>query len=714
MAADIYIAKSNFTSGQWSPDLAGRIDLPQFNNAVKRMFNFLSVPHGGAKTRPGTVFVARAKYNDRTTRLIPFEFNVEQAYVLEFGDGYIRFFANNARVEGESRTITNATDQGQVRITSASHGFSNGDFVAIRNVIGTYEANDDWEIANVTTDTFDLLTSDYEHVYDSGGTARKIIEIASPYAEEDLAELKVTQSADVMYIFHRDYPTYKLTRTGATTFTITAVDWEITPFLTENVTATTLDPNGTTVGSSVTLEANTSVFESEDVGRYMRVANGVLKITAVTNGTHVTATIKKTCVDSPTNNWAFGAWCEEEGFPAAGIFYENRLVTGGSSGKPQTIWGSKSGQPENFDMSNTDDEYGWSYDLASKQANVIRWMAADDLLLIGTSGREFKVTGGNDSGITPTNVFARPQSRHGSFDTEPVETTSGVVFLQRAGRKVRALSFDINKDRYVAPDLSILSNRIAINGFISLCYQAEPNEVIWLVRNDGTFASLTLLSEQNIVAWAGHETDGAVQSMAVVSTNSVDQAWMCVIREINEEDKQYIEYLDPEILVDSAVKTTFGNSVSTVTGGLAHLEGVTVEVLGDGARYNQQVVTGAALPDTFDPELTELVVGIPVPTPTLQLFEPHKELQDGSTVGRKIKVVRTILRVDDTLGMSVNDDINPVRSTFDEMDTPVDPETDDLLFTPDLDWGQEVVITQHLPFPAHVLGAYMFVEVGDD
>jgi hypothetical protein len=58
------------------------------------------VPHveGGASKMPGTYFVGPARYYNKKARLVPFHFSSEQAYVLEFGDKYIRVFKDEGQV----------------------------------------------------------------------------------------------------------------------------------------------------------------------------------------------------------------------------------------------------------------------------------------------------------------------------------------------------------------------------------------------------------------------------------------------------------------------------------------------------------------------------------------------------------------------------------------------------------------------------------------
>lgn len=103
------IIQSNFNAGELSPDLAGHIDIDRYQNGAKSMHNTVPQLAGGGKRRGGTRILAIAKYGDRVTRLIPFVFNKSQAYVLELGDGYVRFYTANGQIVSGSTAIELAT-----------------------------------------------------------------------------------------------------------------------------------------------------------------------------------------------------------------------------------------------------------------------------------------------------------------------------------------------------------------------------------------------------------------------------------------------------------------------------------------------------------------------------------------------------------------------------------------------------------------------------
>ena len=281
-----------FTAGEFSPRLHGRTDLAKYGSAAEEIENFIVHPHGGLTRRPGTEYIGEVKDSSAVTRLIPFEFSTTQAYVLEFGNLYMRVYKDGGRVVEGNKTITAITKANPAVVTASSHGYDDDEHVVISSVAGMTQVNDrTFKIANKTTNTFELAgidSRDYS-TYSSGGVANVVYEIATPYTTAQLRALKFAQSADVMYICHPSVSTRKLTRTDHTAWTLTEVDFINGPFLDDNVTATTFSPNARS-GSSVTVTASTDTFVSTDVGRLIKIFNGFLKITSVTNATTAVCT----------------------------------------------------------------------------------------------------------------------------------------------------------------------------------------------------------------------------------------------------------------------------------------------------------------------------------------------------------------------------------------------------------------------------------------
>ena len=214
-----------------------------------------------------------------------------------------------------------------------------------------------YTIANVTTNTFELsgVNSTNYTTYTSGGTAAKVYEITTEYTSSQLSEIQFAQSADVMYLVHPSHEPTKLTRTGHTNWSISDVDFEKGPYLDQNTSSTTLTTSATTVGTGRTLTASADLFASTDVGRLVKVKGGHGKITGFTSATVVTYEIFTAVgTGSATTEWQLGAYSNTTGFPRAVSFFEQRLLYGGSTNFPQTIWASQSGLYDNFDEGDAD------------------------------------------------------------------------------------------------------------------------------------------------------------------------------------------------------------------------------------------------------------------------------------------------------------------------------------------------------------------------
>jgi len=86
-----------FDSGQYSARMDGRVDVEGYRNACKRIENFIVFPQGGAIARSGSKYIANTKA-DGAARLIPFVISTVSAYVVEIGNGYMRFYKNGAQL----------------------------------------------------------------------------------------------------------------------------------------------------------------------------------------------------------------------------------------------------------------------------------------------------------------------------------------------------------------------------------------------------------------------------------------------------------------------------------------------------------------------------------------------------------------------------------------------------------------------------------------
>ena len=94
----IYPAQVSFAAGELAPSLWGREDLAKYAVGLRELTNFTVHPHGGVSNRAGMRFVSEVKDSSRRVRLVSFESSENGCYILEFGNFYIRFYKDGARI----------------------------------------------------------------------------------------------------------------------------------------------------------------------------------------------------------------------------------------------------------------------------------------------------------------------------------------------------------------------------------------------------------------------------------------------------------------------------------------------------------------------------------------------------------------------------------------------------------------------------------------
>ena len=87
--------KTSFAAGEVAPELLGRPDLRAWGNGARRLRNVFIQPTGGLTRRPGLRHVAMLP---GPARLIAFEFNTEQTYLLVLTEGALRVFVEDGQV----------------------------------------------------------------------------------------------------------------------------------------------------------------------------------------------------------------------------------------------------------------------------------------------------------------------------------------------------------------------------------------------------------------------------------------------------------------------------------------------------------------------------------------------------------------------------------------------------------------------------------------
>lgn len=580
-----YWKQSAFSAGEFSPEVSCRDDVDRYAYGVKEMTNFIPSPFGGVRRRAGMRFINEAGNMSQKVRLVPFIYNEDISFILEFGHQYIRVYRNDGLIF-------------------------------------------------------------------NGGSP---VQITTPYSASDIFNLKFTQSADTMYICHKNYPVKTLFRNSDTNWTLSNFQPIEGPFTSDNTTDVTLTPSG--ISGNITINSSSNVFSSGMVGGLLRISqevlgqtvswdtnnhnnshsgtikcngdwtmivgdtwdgslrvqqsndngatwltiatynvwsggsaitdsgntghfcllrlygsaweeggnatltatsfvqDGYVKITGYNSPTQVTGTVQ---VDrnnyiyslggtAATRLWAIGSWNNDYGYPSVSAFYQDRLCFASTKYEPLGFWASCTGDYNRFRVqSEVQDDDAISVQLVSGKANDVLNMVSANALLCFTYGSEWRISSGTSrSSISPTSIDARQQSAEGSNNVTPLIINDRMLFVTRLGDTVRDFAYDYSYDSYKGTDQTLYARHLFKgHKIVDWAYQKSPYEVIWCVRDDGILLSFTYVFDEKVYAWAKHETDGYVESVASIPGDDKDELFLVVRRYINGQTVRYIERLE--------------------------------------------------------------------------------------------------------------------------------------------------------------------------
>lgn len=696
MPGPLYPLQPTFARGEISPRLFSRADIDHWKMSLAECVNFMVLKQGGLRRRSGTEWINQTRDMAKQGRLIPFVFSIRQAYIIEFGDAYLRAYANGGIIENSSTvTIDIATDV----ITWTAHPLADGNEVVFTTTGALptgITAGTVYYASDITTDTFKIATSIGGAAINLTGsqsgthTATAPLEVVTPYEEDEIFEVQYAQSADILYLAHPSHNQRTLTRTTATRFSLSALNPVDGPYLGENTTGTTMTPSGTS--GSVTISASSVAgvndglgFQSSDVGRPISLQYSSkwywAVITAVGSTTSVTALVKGlveadgTVVGAfpgtgATGGWKLGAWSDVTGWPACVAFFQQRLVWGRTDTQPQTLWMSKAGELDNHATTEpAQDDDAITLTILAGEVNAIQWLVEGSDLLIGTSAAA-RTIGVSDTSqpFSATNLVQKRQTTFGSKNIQPVQVGSVAIYPSYYGKSLREFLYSFQQNAYIAPELTILSEHMLRSGIKQMTYAQDHDSVIWCCTGIGELVGLTYERDQQIVACHRHriggflstinapELDadldyGFVESVASIPGTDRHEVWMIVRRTIREgaapggyKNRRYIERINKTfeamdkkdaVFVDSSYQ--YVGSATDVLSGIAWLKGETVSILGDGAVKPDQAVTGSG-GLTFDKEMTTITFGLKYLS-RAKTLPIAQGIGDGTGMGRNKRVI---------------------------------------------------------------------------
>lgn len=601
-----HILKTSMANGEITPLASQRQDLELYKKSVERLFNWFSLKHGGARRRSGTRYRGMTKFTNSAVKLIAYTFSIGQSYVLEFGQLYMRVWVT-------------------------------GGLVA-----------------------------------DGGGILP--YELVTPYAATQVKALQVAPYNDNVFMAHSAVFPQRLTRVLTNDWDIANAEFRDGPYLPVNdIAANTVAVSGAlTTGANITFtwSSGAVALSSVDVGRHVRVAYAGKwswgTITSVTSALIAVVNIKDGQGGTGSSvSWRLGAFYIGN-YPACVSFFEDRLIWSGVPASPRTIYSSYSGLPNTYSPTDKDgvvtDAHGFSLEIG--RSDPILWLKETTRLQLGTASGIRSIGGTSGAALTAKNVTQKLEVKVGATAIVPEQTGQSTVFVGRTNRRLNNMYYDYQVNGLVAPELSILSEHLLKKGITDLAYQETPDSILWAPDMDGKLLAVTIEQSEDVRGFSSHDVSGFVSSVAVMQPEERDELWMAVTRTINGSTAQYIESLEKPYDQDITLPAdaffvdcggSYSGAATNTVSGVTWLAGKTVELLADGARLPNVVVSvGGVITLPNSRTASKLQFGLPIPNKIVTLEAPATSSDsDGASLGRRKKAHSVIAKLLSSQGVRV-------------------------------------------------------------
>lgn len=524
---------NNFTRGQLDHDLNGRFDLPFYFNGFEIIRNFLSNYKGNVKYRPGFEFISKIRDNHEAV-LMEFRFNTEQAYLLEFTEGKLRFYTYDGN--GNFGYVVDTIPANKVPALSSNSqdGFVVSDSRGNSNCYTVFNGDNkapigDWKtywlqlkypdnkiLKEYKIKADSVFTTEYPSAWamqaSADGQAWTTIDSRSGQEFSSGQERSYTVNNDVPYLYYRIKFSAGVTSNG---------NGEM-----QKLTLLTVDENPPIIelDTGITLQQAMKLQKAQNADVMYLTMDGINP-----------KKLKRTSAASFTieNALPTGIDFEELGYPAAVTFYSGRLWYAGFSKKPLSVYGSKTTEYDNFEIpSSPKDEDALKLTLADI-TDPIEWLVGgkQNLCAGNPEGISMINGGGYDVPITATEVNADLANREGASSATPALKDSQIFYISNDKRKVYMLDYDLMTEKYISTDLNWLAQDVTRARMKAIYAKRDDNNMLYTLLENGQLLGLLYNSRENINGWFPTETAGTVKSMATVTRpDGKDDLFICVER----------------------------------------------------------------------------------------------------------------------------------------------------------------------------------------
>ena len=543
-----FYLQNNFSHGELDPRLFAGTNLTYYYKSLKKARNVYVRPQGGIKRRHGTKYLQTVTADAGEYKMSSFIFNSDTRFVLIFQPLEI----------------------------------------VIYQILADGDLSNDFTVVTV-------------------------------YTADQVPDLQFAQNGNLMIIVHPDVAPQQLIWDDASqSWNIDATTpGELYPVpiknppvydFAKNYYSSTFTISPVTIGKSATLTCSTAVFLDPEyvdgvfisLGAGQTEPIGFARIKSITSPTVALVDIifpfdTSLTTATPGIDCFLGvpAISVTHGWPGSVAFYEDRLCLAATDELPQTLYLSKIGSFNDFSQGDSSDDDAIISTLSTSDFNKIKYLISDKTLQIFCSESTFSSVQTFDEPLTPSSASFRKQVAYGISDTKPLLIDNSTYFVREGGKAVMGFIFNPDSNSYAGDNASIFSSNLIgnpIGGAVLKGDDSEDADYMFLINEDGTLLTFQILSGQDISAWTISVTGPDHVTLDVITpthskfkdmVNVQNKIYTIVERIIEAVPVRMLELLSFDYFTDSSVFSIHPHDTNVV-GGLSHLNGEKVRVVGDG------------------------------------------------------------------------------------------------------------------------------------
>lgn len=586
---------TNFSFGELSRTLSGRVDLAQYYSGCSHLKNFDIIPTGGIKRRVGFERLSRLSGE---CRIIPFILDKDNSFILEFVPGKILIWKNGRKLldaEGNQVEIqTEYQNMAEINEIQYAQNYDTLVFAQRKHKPFMLRYNFMFESFSGNEMNFDLwadvnLDDDYDYILIADEKGLPDYDPKHPYCvyngklykynEEEKEWQNNDDDPEVDEKLFDDVNKYP----GCVTFNSGRLWFASTIESRQKVWASAApDTEGTRYNQFTTYQKFITVNKAvKDADLHIFTAD--IKIsdidteentTTLTNVTQnlledglLTSNLTEYYISNdnyiePGTKLVSFAWNQttKRGTLVINRAVNKDLLTKDVNGTVCTcqLWKTRTSTSDDYEFmvvshNQTTSDCSFNFELASEQNDAVKFLGANKHLCIGTESAVWVVP----QGVNAINIQAEMTGRYGSDDIQGHCVDTAMIFFAQGKSGIREYYYNSQTEAFQTNNIAIMAEHVLTESpAVDFDFMTNPYNRLIVTRADGIAVCLLYDKNNGVMGWTRYShAEGKLRSCAVVRGDLQSDI---IYYAVEDDGVFYLERVDvnQDVYLDSWQKYT--------------------------------------------------------------------------------------------------------------------------------------------------------------